>query len=155
MPKHVLVKTSFRGSIQERLLPASVFDHKSLIVLTLSILLASLLGAWRIKIHVGRQLDEERELLEKQNIIPFEKKPRPSFASKELEVWQSYKNSRAIARFKDSYFVATDGGLVEFAASGNLVQHYSVLDGLPESDLLSLAKSADERVFPSPETIGL
>ena len=122
-----------------RFAPASVLRRKSVIVLTIAILTGSFIGVWRIRNQAQRQLDEERARFASQDIIPFEKKLCPQLASKELTIWQGFRNSRAIAQFRDNYFVATDGGLVEFDAAGNLLRHYSVLDGLPESDLLSLA----------------
>jgi len=51
------------------------------------------------------QLEEERARLVAQDIIPFEKKLCPEMASKNLTIWQGFRNSRAIARFKDNYFV--------------------------------------------------
>jgi ligand-binding sensor domain-containing protein len=122
-----------------RFAPKSILRRRSLIVLTIAILIGSFLGLWRIRNQAQRQLEEERAKLEKQDVVPFEKKLCPQFASEELTIWQGFRNSRAIAQFRDNYFVATDGGLVEFDTAGNLLRHYSVLDGLPESDLLSLA----------------
>jgi ligand-binding sensor domain-containing protein len=52
---------------------------------------------------------------------------------------QSSRNTRSLARFNDSIFAATDGGLVEFAEDGKLKRRYATLDGLPESDLTALA----------------
>jgi ligand-binding sensor domain-containing protein len=129
----------FSRGIQTRFQPGFVFNRKTLIVLTISLLFVSFIGLWRIRDRAQRQLEEERARLERQDIVPFEKRPCPPLASKELAIWQGYRNSRAIAQFRDNYFVATDGGLVEFDTAGNLLRHYSVLDGLPESDLLSLA----------------
>ncbi len=129
----------FSRGIQTRFQPGFVFNRKTLIVLTISLLFVSFIGLWRIRDRAQHQLEEERARLERQNIVPFEKRPCPPLASKELAIWQGYRNSRAIAQFRDNYFVATDGGLVEFDPAGNLLRHYGVLDGLPESDLLSLA----------------
>jgi ligand-binding sensor domain-containing protein len=129
----------FSRGIQTRFQPGFVFNRKTLIVLTISLLFVSFIGLWRIRDRTQHQLEEERARLERQNIVPFEKRPCPPLTSKELAIWQGYRNSRAIARFRDNYFVATDGGLVEFDPAGNLLRHYSVLDGLPESDLVSLA----------------
>jgi ligand-binding sensor domain-containing protein len=145
---------SFTTRIRALLNPAFIFNRKSLVVLAISILFASFTALWRIRDHAGRQLEAERALLERQNILPFEKQLRPVFASKELTVWQGYRNSRAVARFRDSYFVATDGGLVEFDAAGRLLRHYTVLDGLPESDLLSLA-SFNSKLFVGTRSQGL
>jgi ligand-binding sensor domain-containing protein len=133
------VRELFSRGIQTRFQPGFVFNRKTLIVLTISLLFVSFIGLWRIRDRAQRELEEERARLERQDIVPFEKGPCPPLASKELAIWQGYRNSRAIAQFRDNYFVATDGGLVEFDTAGNLLRHYSVLDGLPESDLLSLA----------------
>jgi len=130
------------------------FNRTLLIIVTILILVASFIAAWRIKAHTQRELDTERARLEKQNLIPFEKNFRPSIASREIELWQSYKNTRSVVRFKDSYFVATDGGLLELDSSGNLLRHYSVLDGLPESDLMSLA-SFNAKLFIGTRSQGL
>ncbi len=144
----------FSRGIQTRFQPGFVFNRKTLIVLTISLLFVSFIGLWRIRDRAQRQLEEERARLERQNIVPFEKRPSPPLASKELAIWQGYRNSRAIAQFRDNYFVATDGGLVEFDPAGNLLRHYSVLDGLPESDLLSLA-SLGAKLFIGTRTQGL
>jgi ligand-binding sensor domain-containing protein len=138
MSKHSTAKNLFSKEIRTPF-PGFALNRKSLIVLTISLLFILFIGICRISDRSQRQLEEERVQLEKQDIVPFERKLYPSLASKELTVWQGFRDSRAVARFKDSYFVATDGGLVELAASGDLLRHYSVLDGLPESDLLSLA----------------
>jgi ligand-binding sensor domain-containing protein len=113
--------------------------RRLLICLATLILLISTGGALHIKREAEAQLDSERERLEKQNIVPFEKSVRPRLARGEIQFWQSTKSTRALARFKDSYFAATDGGLVQYSLDGNITRRYSVLDGLPESDLASLA----------------
>src|SRR5258708_5081142 len=97
-----------------RFAPKSILSRRSVIVLTIAVLIGSFLGLWRIRNQAQRQLEEERARLVAQDIVPFEKKLCPQFASKELTIWQSFRSSKAIVRFKDNYFVATDGGLVEF-----------------------------------------
>jgi ligand-binding sensor domain-containing protein len=139
---------------QVRLAPKLISRRRFLVVLTIAVLSISFVGLWRIRNQAQRQLEEERARLEKRDIVPFEKKLCPQFASKELTIWQSFRNSKAIARFNDNYFVATDGGLVEFDTAGNLLRHYSVLDGLPESDLLSLA-TLGAKLFIGTRTRGL
>jgi ligand-binding sensor domain-containing protein len=129
-------------------------SRKSLIAATILIIVASAIAIWRIKVHTQSVLDAERARLEKQNLIPFEKKVRPVIDSKQIEFWQSSKDSRAVARFKDSYFVATDGGLVELDSTATFLRRYSVLDGLPESDLVSLA-SFNAKLFIGTRTSGL
>ncbi|HMZ22448.1 MAG TPA: hypothetical protein PLD20_31245, partial [Blastocatellia bacterium] len=44
----------------------------------------------------------------------------------------------------DSYFAATDGGLLELSAEGKLKRRFTVLDGLPESDLTAVAAFAEQ-----------
>jgi len=101
--------------------------------------IAGVAGVWQVKQRADRQLAEERARRDKQNLIPFEQKLLKPISSKAIEIWQNHQSTRAIARFNDSYFVASDGGLIELDQTGKLVRHYTVLDGLPESDLLSLA----------------
>ena len=110
-----------------------------LLLLLALLLIAGLVAVWRVKQRADQQLAAERARLEKQNLIPFEQKLLKPITSKAIEIWQNLQSSRAIVRFYDSYFVASDGGLIELDLTGKLVRHYTVLDGLPESDLLSLA----------------
>jgi hypothetical protein len=126
MPKRSTA--NFKTEIRARLHPAFVFNRKSLTVITIAFLLASVTALLRIRDQAERRLEAERALLTRQNVVPFEKKLRSILASKELTVWQSYQNTRAVMQFQDSYFVATDGGLVELDASGKLLRHYTVLE---------------------------
>ena len=123
----------------------------SLVVLSLVVVLA---GAWRVKQQADQQLAEERARREKQNVIPFEQKLFKSISSKAIQIWQNHQTAKAIVRFNDSYFVASDGGLIELDRTGKLVRHYTVLDGLPESDLLSLAVF-NSKLFIGTRTQGL
>jgi ligand-binding sensor domain-containing protein len=123
----------------------------SLVVLSLIVVLA---GAWRVKQQADQQLAEERARREKQNLIPYEQKLFKSISSKAIQIWQNHQTARAIVRFNDSYFVASDGGLIELDRTGKLVRHYTVLDGLPESDLLSLAVF-NSKLFIGTRTQGL
>src|SRR6185369_12718994 len=113
--------------------------RKTLLLLLVFTLIAALIGVWQVKQRADRQLAEERARREKQNLVPFEQKLLKPISSKAIEIWQNHQITRAIVRFNDSYFVASDGGLIELDQTGKLVRHYTVLDGLPESDLLSLA----------------
>jgi ligand-binding sensor domain-containing protein len=116
-----------------------IFTKRTLILVVFFALFGSVLSAWIINQRAERSVAEQRSQLEKQSIIPFEHKSYSPINNPAINIWQSYKTTRAIERFNDSIFVATDGGLVEFGATGNIRQHYTILDGLPESDLLSLA----------------
>ncbi|HKG59682.1 MAG TPA: hypothetical protein VKB05_07890 [Pyrinomonadaceae bacterium] len=113
--------------------------RKTLLLLLVLAPIAGVAGVWQVKQRADRQLAEERARRDKQNLIPFEQKLLKPISSKAIEIWQNHQSTRAIARFNDSYFVASDGGLIELDQTGKLVRHYTVLDGLPESDLLSLA----------------
>jgi ligand-binding sensor domain-containing protein len=101
-------------------------------------LLSSLMGALWIREQARRRLTEERARLARQEFIPFEKSARAPLASPQIKFRQSIESTRSIASFQGSYFAATDGGLVQFNADGNILRHYSVLDGLTGSDLLAL-----------------
>ncbi|MFL6332866.1 MAG: hypothetical protein ACJ754_05910 [Pyrinomonadaceae bacterium] len=56
-----------------------------------------------------------------------------------VRLFQSTRSVRAVARFREAYFAATDGGLVELSTAGEVRRRFSVLDGLGESDLTCLA----------------
>jgi ligand-binding sensor domain-containing protein len=125
-----------------------------LLLLLVLALIAGLIGAWQIKQRADRQLAEERARRDKQELIPFEQKLLKPISSKAIEIWQNHQATRAVVRFNDSYFVASDGGLIELDGAGKLVRHYTVLDGLPESDLLSLAVF-NSKLFIGTRTEGL
>lgn len=128
-------------------------NRKALLLLVLSLVVV-LAGAWQVKQRADKQLAEERARREKQSLIPFEQTRLRRISSKAIEIWQSHQITRAIARFNDSYFVVSDGGLIELDRSGKLVRHYTVLDGLPESDLLTLA-TFNSKLFIGTRTQGL
>src|SRR6185369_17622977 len=100
-----------------------ILNKRTLVLLASLLLFAGLLGGWLIKRRADRSLEEERARLEKQIIIPFEHRSYSQTNNPAISVWQSYKTTRAIERFNDSIFVATDGGLVEFGPTGNLLHH--------------------------------
>ncbi|HET9711209.1 MAG TPA: hypothetical protein VFP64_04985, partial [Pyrinomonadaceae bacterium] len=137
-------------------LPAlkTIANRKTLLSLVVLSLIVVLAGAWRVKQQADQQLAEERARREKQSLIPFEQKLLKPISSKAIQIWQNHQTARAIVSFNDSYFVASDGGLVESDRTGKLVRHYTVLDGLPESDLLSLAVF-NSKLFIGTRTRGL
>jgi len=128
--------------------------RKTLLLLLVLALIAGLVGVWQVKQRADQQLADERARRDKQDPIPFEQKLLKPIGSKAIEIWQNHQSTRAIARFNDSYFVASDGGLIELDHAGQLVRHYTVLDGLPESDLLSLAVF-NSKLFIGTRTEGL
>ncbi|MDQ3798466.1 MAG: hypothetical protein M3384_03360, partial [Acidobacteriota bacterium] len=67
--------------------------------------------------------------------------------SPHLRILQSTGAVRDFLRFREFYFAATGGGLVQLdAEDGKILRHFTVLDGLPESDLTALAVYKD-RLF--------
>jgi ligand-binding sensor domain-containing protein len=128
--------------------------RKILLLLVVLLLGVVLVGAWRVKQRADQRLANERARLEKSNLIPFERERLKPINSKAIELWQNHENSRAIVKFNDSYFVASDCGLLELDETGKLLRHYTVLDGLPESDLVSLAV-LNARLFIGTRTQGL
>jgi ligand-binding sensor domain-containing protein len=127
---------------------------RSSIAFAILVLAGALTCAWVIKQRAERSLAEERSRLEKQNLIPFEHESYAPINNPAISIWQSYKATRAIEKFNNSIFVATDGGLVEFSPDGKLLHHYTTLEGLPESDLLSLA-TFNSKLFIGTRTSGL
>src|SRR6185503_15883825 len=131
-----------------------IFNKRTLVLVVSLTLVAALLVTWVIKRRAEARLAEERSRLAQQNFIPYEHKSYSQIDNPAISVWQSYKTTRAIEKFNDSVFVATDGGLVQFGPSGNFLHHYTVLDGLPESDLLTLA-TFNSKLFIGTRTSGL
>jgi ligand-binding sensor domain-containing protein len=117
-------------------------------------LISILIGALWVREQAERSLAQERARLARQESIPFEKSLRPPLLRPEIKFWQSTENTRAVIRFHDSYFAATDGGLIQFSPEGKLLRHYTVLDGLTESDLTTLALF-DSKLFIGTATRGL
>lgn len=145
--------------IELRTLRAHVGAHlhrrrKLIVVILILLLVAALCGAWRVRQDARARLERERARLARQHLIPFDLRPHTPLSRPELRVLQATRRTRAVARFRDSYFAATDGGLLELSQAGATVRHYTTLDGLPESDLTSLA-AWDGRLFIGTRTQGL
>lgn len=129
--------------------------HPKLFLVCAGLCLLSLLfGALWVREQAARSLAAERARLNRQEFIPFEKIARTPLAPREIRFLQNTQNTRALARFQDSYFTATDGGLVEFSLEGKALRHYTVLDGLTESDLTALA-AFGSKLFIGTQTQGL
>jgi ligand-binding sensor domain-containing protein len=84
-------------------------------------------------------LEQARSRVEARDAVRFERRRMEPIKHDGVRLLQSTRSVRAVARFRDSYFAATDGGLVQLSPSGEVVKRFSVLDGLPESDLTCLA----------------
>lgn len=129
--------TSARASCR-RAMRVCVRHRRLLVGLTILLPLVCLFGAWRVQRDAQTRLAAARTQLQRLHLIPFESKLSPALRRPELQIWQSAARTRAVARFNDAYFAATDGGLLELSQAGVSLHHYTVLDGLPESDLTSL-----------------
>ena len=103
---------------------------------------------------VLKTLAEERARLNDENNIPFVRKVLPPNTTQFIKIVQSTRRTIAIADFNGSYFAATGGGLVRWSFDGKLERHFTVLDGLPESDLTCLTVF-DNKLFIGTRTAGL
>jgi len=89
-----------------------------------------------------------------RDAVRFERSRLDPLSKQGVRLFQATQSARAVERFKDSYFDATDGGLVELSASGRVARRFSVLDGLGESDLTCMA-AYDGRLYIGTRSRGL
>ncbi|HLM00461.1 MAG TPA: two-component regulator propeller domain-containing protein, partial [Pyrinomonadaceae bacterium] len=94
---------------------------------------------FRIYGSVQRALADERARLIEQSRVPFEKKALTPHPSPNVRILQNAGAVRDLIRFREFYFAATGGGLAQLDESGKILRHFTVRDGLPESDLTALA----------------
>jgi ligand-binding sensor domain-containing protein len=90
-----------------------------------------------------KTLANERARLKEQNRVAFEKKDLTPHLTSHLQILQNTNETRDFIRFRNSYFAATSGGLMQFDEWGKPEKHFTVLDGLPESDLTKLTVFQD------------
>ena len=115
-------------------------------------LLAFLSAAVWIRDEARRRLaGNGRELPVNLSLL---KNPHALRGANRNQVLAEHGEHRSIVRFQDSYFAATDGGMVQFSTDGQVLRHYTVLDGLTESDLLSFAVF-DSKLFIGTASHGL
>ena len=122
--------------------PAAAFlrSHRRLLAaVALLIAVAVVIAAWTVKRRAEREFEAARASAEERPFAPFEKDLRRAFAGDGVRLIQSSGATRGLARLNGSVFAATDGGLVEFGEDGKMKRRYTTLDGLPESDLTSIA----------------
>ena len=98
----------------------------------------------RIKQSAEAMLANERARLLEQNRVAFEKRLLTPHLSQKIQIFQNTLDTRDVVRFKNDYYAATGGGLAQFDEGGKLKKHFTVLDGLPESDLTALAIYEDK-----------
>lgn len=102
------------------------------------ILFALVYQILQIKKSAQTMLAETRARLLEKNRVAFEKRLLTPHTSNKIRILQNIDETRDLTRFRDSYFAATNGGLVQMSEEGKLLKHFTVLDGLPESDLTCL-----------------
>jgi ligand-binding sensor domain-containing protein len=114
-------------------------NGKWMAVIALCVAVAVVLTAWTVRRQASREFDAARAASERSAFIPFERERRQASVGVGITLVQSRRGVRDLARFNEAWFVATEGGLLELNEEGRLQRALTVLDGLPESDLLCLA----------------
>lgn len=110
---------------------------------------------YRIYQTAENELAKTRSRLIEQNIVTFEKvhlSPHPH--SNFVQIIQNTSDTRDLVFYKDSYFAATSGGLLQLSPEGKVIKHWTVLDGLPESDLTCVTVF-DTKLFVGTRTKGI
>ncbi|MFN0107236.1 MAG: hypothetical protein ACKVZH_00155 [Blastocatellia bacterium] len=118
-----------------------LLKHSRSIVIGLLLLQIGIVAiVWQAKRSARYGLEAAAAELARQSVVPFEKRLLPAINGEGIQLMQSIRGTRSLVRFNDSLFAATEGGLVELTKNGEPKRHFTVLDGLPESDLVSLAE---------------
>ena len=128
------MRKSFRKFLSVR----KYFGRKFLIFTILLLVYGIIFFSVRIKNTAYNQLARERSRLELKNRIPFEKTNLIPHLTNYVQIKQNIEDVRDIAKYRGSFFAATNGGLIQLSTDGKLLKHFTVLDGLSESDLTSL-----------------
>ncbi len=129
-------------TFQKRIADLNIFRSGKFILLGIlfaCIGLLCCLGAFHIKQLTQQTTEQERAKLANKTEIQYEKIPHQPHLNQFVSFIQNTKNVRYVEKFQDSYYAATDAGLFKMTQDGKLLKHFTVLDGLPESDLTTLA----------------
>lgn len=102
----------------------------------------------------NNKLAQTRSRLIEQNIVTFEKVRLNPHPHNFVQIIQNTKDTRDLVFYKDSFFAATSGGLLQLSLKGERIKHWTVIDGLPESDLICLT-IFDTKLFIGTRTKGL
>jgi ligand-binding sensor domain-containing protein len=97
-------------------------------------------AVWQLKRSAQRELAAAAADLARQATVAFDKRLLPAINGEGITLIQNSRAVRAVAGLGGSLVVATEGGLVELTNDGKLKRRFTVLDGLPESDLTALAE---------------
>ncbi|MBS1786454.1 MAG: hypothetical protein JST85_01955 [Acidobacteria bacterium] len=121
-----------------------VKHHRQLLLGLLLLHIGIVAMVWYVERRAQHELKEAAAELSKQSVAPFEKRLLPAINAEGITLMQTSRNVRSLTRFKNSLFAATDGGLIELAEDGTFKRRFSVLDGLPESDLTALVEFSSQ-----------
>jgi ligand-binding sensor domain-containing protein len=94
---------------------------------------------WTISVRNAALRTLENERSRDNEVIPFKRVELNPYAGSDVKLIQNASAVRGLAVFGDAYFAATGGGLVKLSRDGEMLRRYTVLDGLPESDLTAVA----------------
>ncbi len=131
------------------------FITKTAILSCLTIVFSiSAVVVYRILIDTESKLAQSRSRQLEQNSLKFEKVRLTPHSQNFVQVIQNTQDTRDFIRFQDSYFAATNGGLRQLSLEGKIIKHFTVLDGLPESNLLCLTTFAG-KLFIGTRTTGI
>src|SRR5262249_19823704 len=86
-----------------------------------------------------RALEVARKAASTSQLVPIERIELKPYSGNDAKIIQSGNEVRDLTQFRDSLFAATSGGLIRLSSEGEMLRQYTVLDGLPESDLTSAA----------------
>ena len=131
-----------------------IFRKRYIYALVALVLCFAIYKAFSISQAANDALARERLRLAEKAKVPFDKKLLTPHLEQDVQIIQNTRDVRALVDFHDSYFAATSGGLMQISDDKNVIRHFTVLDGLPESDLTSLAVYAN-RLFIGTQTKGL
>ncbi|HUF02682.1 MAG TPA: two-component regulator propeller domain-containing protein [Aridibacter sp.] len=110
--------------------------------------------AFRLLQSIQQALFAERTLLKDESTVIHKRTVLTPQNRLRITLWQDHSTTRGLALYRDSIFAATSGGLVEYTRDGKIKKIFTVLEGLPESDLTSVA-AFDGRLFIGTRTKGL
>ena len=131
------------------------FITKTAILSCLTIVFGiSAVVVYRIFIDTESKLAQSRSRQLEQNSLKFEKVRLIPHSQNFVQIIQNTQDTRDFIHFQDSYFAATNGGLLQLSLEGKIIKHFTVLDGLPESDLICLATFAG-KLFIGTRTTGI
>jgi ligand-binding sensor domain-containing protein len=88
---------------------------------------------------VQKALADARIGVEEKDKIAFERRYLKAHPSDKIQLLQNNDDTRDMIEYDGAFYAATAGGLVRISREGKKEKHYTVLDGLPESDLTCLA----------------